>query len=89
MLVVANLTITKCFKQPEKSPKPCCMGTQPRVHGESYPMNTKTTGLGGFHKYLHPCSLDESSLSIKRVNWAFISVACLAISVGVGGHYQV
>ena len=27
----------------------------------------KNDGLEGFQKYLHPCDLDESSLSIGRV----------------------
>ena len=33
-------------------------------------MNTNMTGTGldGFQKSLHPCALDESSLSIGRVN---------------------
>ena len=31
-------------------------------------MNTNMTGLDGFQKPLRPCALDESSLSIGRVN---------------------
>ena len=31
-------------------------------------MSTYKTGLDGFQKILHPCALDESSLSIGRVN---------------------
>ena len=30
-------------------------------------MNTNMTGLDGSKKSLHPCALDESSLSIGRV----------------------
>ena len=30
-------------------------------------MNTNMTGLDGFQKYLCPCGLDESNLSIGRV----------------------
>ena len=33
-------------------------------------MNTSMTGLVGFQKSLHSCVLDESSLSIGRVNMA-------------------
>ena len=43
------------------------MGTHPRVLGESYPINTNIGGFCCFHKSLHPCALDESSLSIERV----------------------
>ena len=42
------------------------MGTYLRVLSESYLMNTKMTGFRGFKKSLHPCALDESSLSIGR-----------------------
>ena len=31
-------------------------------------MNTNMTGFVGFQNSLHPCALDESSLSIGRVN---------------------
>ena len=45
------------------------MDTHLRVLSESYPMNTNMTqGLDIFKKSLHPCALDESSLSIQRVN---------------------
>ena len=37
------------------------MGTSLRVLSESYPVN-------GSPKYLRPCSLDEGSLTIGRVN---------------------
>ena len=32
-----------------------------------YPMSTNMTGCMFFHKYLHPCALDKSGLSIGRV----------------------
>ena len=44
------------------------MGTHLRVLSESYPLNTNMTGLDGLPKYLLPCALAESSLSIERVN---------------------
>ena len=44
------------------------MGIHLRVHNESYPMNTNMTGFRWLSKSLHPCALDESSLSIGRVN---------------------
>ena len=43
------------------------MGTHLSVHSESYLMNTNMTGFIWLQKYLHPCALDESSLSIGRV----------------------
>ena len=42
------------------------MGTHPRILSESYPMNTNMTGFRCFQKSLHPCDLDESSLSTGR-----------------------
>ena len=48
----------------EKLLKPWQMGTHLRVLNESYPTYTN---LGGFPNELHPCALDESSLSIGRV----------------------
>ena len=45
------------------------MSTHLRVLSESYPMNTTKTGFRYFfQKSLHPCALDESSLSIGWVN---------------------
>ena len=68
MLQVANFANTKCWKHPEKLLKPWHMGTHLRVLSESYPMKPTCQGLDGFQKKsLHPCSLDESSLSIGRV----------------------
>ena len=48
------------------------MGTHLRVLSKSYPMNTNMTGLDGFQKSLRPCGLDESSLSIGRVNMHYL-----------------
>ena len=42
------------------------MGTHLIGLSKDYPMNTNMRGLT--IKYLHPCSLDESSLSIGKVN---------------------
>ena len=42
------------------------MGTNLIGLGKDYPMNTNMRGLT--IKSLHPCSLDESSLSIGKVN---------------------
>ena len=44
------------------------MVTHLRVLSKSYPMNTNNIGSDGFEKSVHPCALDESSLSIGRVN---------------------
>ena len=65
MLLVANLANTKNRKI---LLKPWHMGTHLRVLSKSYPMNTNMTGLDGFQKSLPTCALDESSLSIRRVN---------------------
>ena len=44
------------------------MGTHMKVLSESFPMNTNMTGFRCFfQKYLHPCALAESSLSIGKV----------------------
>ena len=43
------------------------MGTHLRVLCENDPMDTNMTGLDGFQKSMHPCALDASSLSIRRV----------------------
>ena len=43
------------------------MGAHLRELSESYPMNTNMTGLDGFQKSLHSCSLDKSRFSIGRV----------------------
>ena len=67
MLLVANLANTKRCKKPEKLLKPWQMGTHLRV-GESFQMNTKTTGFQCFFKNLAFLCLDESSLSIGRVS---------------------
>ena len=67
MLLVANLAKTKrCKKTWKMTQKPWHMGTHLRVLSESYLMNTNMTGLDGFQRSLHPCALDEISLSIIR-----------------------
>ena len=59
------------------------MGTHLRVLSESYPMNTNM-GLHGFQKSLHPCPLDESNLSIGRINPSHAGVTFLwALSDGL------
>ena len=50
MLLVANLANTKRCKKHEKLLKPWQMGTHLRVLGESFQMNTKTTGFQCFFK---------------------------------------
>ena len=68
MLLVANLATIKWGKKYEKWLKPWQMGTHMRVLSERFTMNTNKTGFRSFfHKSLHPCALDESHLSIKRV----------------------
>ena len=68
MLLVANLANTKWYKKTWKWLKPWQMGTHLKVLSESFPMNTNMTCLDGFQKSLCSCDLDESSLSIGRVN---------------------
>ena len=55
-------------KSEKKGLKPWHMGTHLRVLGEGDPMNNKLTGFRWLSNILHPCALDESSLSIGRVN---------------------
>ena len=43
------------------------MGIHLRELSESFPLNTNVIGFGLFSKDLHPCVLDESSLSIERI----------------------
>ena len=52
MLLVDNFANTKRCKKPEKLLKPWQMGTYLRVLGESFQMNTKTTGFQWFFKNL-------------------------------------
>ena len=66
--MVNGLTPMLLMQKSEKWLKPWLMGTHMRVLSESYPMNTNMTSLDGLLKSLHPCALDESSLSIGRVN---------------------
>ena len=63
MLLVANLANTKSCKNLKDDWNP---GTW--VLSESYIMNTNMTGFRCFQQLLHLCSLDESNLSIGRVN---------------------
>ena len=45
------------------------MGTHLRILSDSYLMNANMTGIGWFSKiFASNVSLDESSLSIRRVN---------------------
>ena len=44
------------------------LGTHLRVFSDCYPMNTNMTGFRGFSKIFGPYALDESSLSIGRVD---------------------
>ena len=68
MLLMANLANTKRCKETEKSLKSWHVGTHVRVLSESFPMNTSMAGLVGFQRTFRPCALDESSLSINRIN---------------------
>ena len=45
------------------------MVMHPGELSKSYPMNSNITGIRSFAKPLHPCALDESSVSIVRVNY--------------------
>ena len=51
MRLVAKLAKPKQCKNPEKSLKPCHIGTQMRVRPEGYPMSTQMTGFRWFSKY--------------------------------------
>ena len=57
------------------------MGTDLRVLSKSYPMNTNMTGFRWFSKMFASLCLDESSLSIGRVNPLTLSatISCSAI----------
>ena len=68
MLVVANLANTEWCKIAEKWLKPWHMDTHLEAFSESYPMNTNKTGFIVFEKLCILCFLEESSLSIGRVN---------------------
>ena len=68
MLLVANFANPKNdAKNPEKLLKPWQMGTHLIVLRESFPMSTHMTWFGCFQNSLHPFALDESILSIGRV----------------------
>ena len=68
MLLVANLANTKWCKTLERWLKPWHMGTHLRALTAGAIQWIPTWhGFDGFQKSLHPCALDESSLSIGRV----------------------
>ena len=73
MLLVANSANMKWCK-------PWHNGTHLRAF-MSYPMNTNMTGLEVFQKSVLPCALDESSLSIWRVNWPVVTSPCICSSL--------
>ena len=56
------------MQKTKKLLKPLHMGSHLRVLSDSYPMNTNMTGFQRFSKISGPCALDESSLSMGRVN---------------------
>ena len=57
----------KWCKKTENISKHWHIGTHMRVLSESFLKNTNITRFRWFSKSLHPCALDESSLSIGRV----------------------
>ena len=65
---MANLANTKWCKKYEKWLKPLHTITHMRVLGESFPISTNMTGLGGFSEILRSSALDKSILSIGRAN---------------------
>ena len=74
MLLVANLANTKSCKKPEKLTVTLVYGylsenTQRELSNEYQHDRV----LDGFQRSLHPCPLDESSLSFGRVNSKFIN----------------
>ena len=72
LLLVANLANTKMMQKFLEMTETLAHGTHLRVLNESYPMNTNMTGFIWFsYIYLRPCDLDESSLSIGRLNILF------------------
>ena len=66
------------MRKPEKLMKPYNMGTHLRVLSERYSMNIN---MNGFQKSLHPCALDESSLSIGSVTMTSKSTQAYACFV--------
>ena len=57
------------MQKAEKLLKPWLMGSHLRLLSESYQMNTNMTGFRCFFlKYVCPCALNDSSLSIRWVN---------------------
>ena len=67
-LLVTKLVKTKLWKNTEIWLKTWRIGTNELVLVRSFPMNTRITGFS-----LCPCALDESSLSIRRVNTFYSS----------------
>ena len=53
---------------------------------QSYSVNTNMTGLDGFQKSLHPCALDESSISIGRVNMILSVQSNSALDYNIPGQ---
>ena len=83
--LVANLAVTKWCKKAEKFLKSWHIGTHLRVLCDSYPINTNIwQGFDDFQKSVRPHTLDESSLSIGRVNRprpaAYLDRPCLWFS---------
>ena len=67
--ITLMLHLTKWCKKTEKWLKPCYMGTHMRILSQSYPIkNQNDMVLDVFQRSLHPCTSDESSLNISRVN---------------------
>ena len=83
MLVAANLANTKWCKKPEKWLKPWHMGTHLRALSESIPTNTSMTVfrwfVDDFKNILHPCALDERSLSVGRVRYLYYMKLALSL----------
>ena len=76
MLLVANLANIKWCRKPGKWLKHWQMGTHLRVLSEIFPMNTNKIGFRWFQKHLHPCALEESSLSIGRAKFWLLAQKC-------------
>ena len=71
----------KMMQKSSKCSKHYHMGTHSRVLSESFPMNSNMTGFRCFSKNI--CSLDESSLSTRRVKAASMSKSCCKTKSGV------
>ena len=65
------------------------MGTHLRELSENFLMSTNITGFDVYQKSLHPCALDESSLSIGRVSpFASEVHACIYLQA-LADYFQV